>query len=115
MNNHQTIPLTELLWYRYFMKNQSEQQSENGGFPNFGRTAIAGLKKYRRGKHHDLLLKIMEDLRKSQSGFAVKIPLASLGGVTVLNLRSAIVRAASKEEISVATSSDNEYFYVWKA
>lgn len=94
------------------MKKRGEQPSE--GFPNFGRTLIAGLKKSRKGKHFDLLLKIMEDLRKSQSGFAVKIPLARIGSVSVLNLRSAIVRAASKENIRVATSSDNEYFFVWK-
>jgi hypothetical protein len=97
------------------MKKRGEKLSENTGFPNFGRTLIAGLKKSRKGKHYGLLLNIMEDLRKSQSGFAVKVPLAGLGGVSVLNLRSAIVRASSKEKIRVATSSDNEYFYVWKA
>lgn len=89
--------------------------SGNDGFPNYGRTAISGLKKSRKGKHHSLLAKIMEDLRKSQSGFAVTIPLASIGEVSVLSLRSAIVRAASKENISVATSSDDGNFYVWKA
>jgi len=88
--------------------------SKNEGFPNYGRTPIAGLKKSRKGKHHELLLKIMEDLRKSQSGFAVRIPLANID-VSVLNLRSAIGRAASKEKISVATSSDDVNFYVWKA
>ena len=97
------------------MKKRSEQTLEKGGFPNYGRTRISGLKKNRKGKHHNLLLKIMEDLRKSQSGFAVEIPLASIAGVSVLNLRSAIVRAAAKEKISVATSSDDENFYVWRA
>lgn len=96
------------------MKKRDEQPSENG-FPNYGRTAISGLKKSRKGKHHSLLLKIMEDLRKSQSGFAVRIPLASIGDVSVLNLRSAITRAALKENISVSTCSDDENFYVWKA
>lgn len=89
--------------------------SGNDGFPNYGRTAISGLKKSRKGKHHSLLAKIMEDLRKSQSGFAVTIPLSSIGEVSVLSLRSAIIRAASKENISVATSSDDGNFYVWKA
>ncbi|HKV80805.1 MAG TPA: hypothetical protein VJP02_21830 [Candidatus Sulfotelmatobacter sp.] len=96
------------------MKKRGEQPSENGGFPNFGRTLIGGLRRSRKGKHYDLLLKIMEDLRESQTGFAVKIPLASLG-IPVLNLRSAIVRAASKEKIRIASSSDDEHFYVWKA
>ena len=96
------------------MKKRGEEPLENSGFPNFGRTLISGLKKSRKGKHYDLLRKIMQDLRKSQSGFAVKIPLASLDGVSVLNLRSAIVRATSKEKTRIATSSDDEYFYVWK-
>jgi len=31
-----------------------------------------------------------------------------------VNLRSVIVRTAAKENIRVATSSDDEYFYVWR-
>lgn len=96
------------------MKKRGEKPSESSGFPNYGRTLISGLGKSRKGKHHELILKIMEDLRKSQSGFAVTIPLASTDGVSVLNLRSAIVRAASKDKISVTTSSDDEHFFVWR-
>lgn len=83
-------------------------------YPNYGRVAIGGLKKSRKGKHHDMLKDIMEDLRDSAPGFAVKIPLAGTNEVSVLNLRSAIVRAAAREKISIATSSDDENFYVWK-
>ncbi|HKU24181.1 MAG TPA: hypothetical protein VJQ54_01850 [Candidatus Sulfotelmatobacter sp.] len=97
------------------MKNHPKAPAQGGGFPNYGRTLISGLKKSRKGKHHDLLFKIMEDLRNSQSGLAVTVPLASIDGVSVLNLRSAIVRAASKEKIHVATASDTDHFYVWKA
>lgn len=96
------------------VKKRNEQPSQKGRFPNYGRTPIAQLKKSRKGKHHNLLLKIMEDLHKSQTGFAVTIPLRTIGGVSVLNLRSAIVRAASKARIRVATSSDDENFYVWR-
>jgi hypothetical protein len=97
------------------MNKIGDGMARNGGFPNFDRTPISGLKKSRKGKHHGLLLKIMEDLRKARPGFAVMVPLANIGGVSVLNLRSAIVRAAAKEKINVATSSDNENFYVWRA
>ena len=96
------------------VKKSDEQSSQKSGYPNYGRTPISGLKKSSKGKHHSLLLKIMEDVHKSQSGFAVTIPLARIGGVSVLNLRSAIVRAASKAKISVATSSDDDNFYVWR-
>jgi hypothetical protein len=101
------------VWYTYRMAKSGKQPSE--GFPNYGRTSVAGLKKFRKGKHYDLLLRILEDLRHARSGFAVTIPLAKIGDVSVLNLRSAIVRAASKEKIGVATSSDDENFYVWKS
>ena len=87
---------------------------KDGTFPNYGRTLISELRKSRKGKHHNLLFRIMEDLRGARSGFAVTIPLAGIGGVSVLNLRSAIVRAATKEKVSVATSSDDENFYVWR-
>jgi hypothetical protein len=85
------------------------------GYPNYRRTPIGHLKKSRKGKHHALLARILEDLRNAVPGFALCVPLTSIAGVSVLNLRSAIVRAAAKENISVSTSSDDEQFYVWKA
>jgi hypothetical protein len=96
------------------MIKSDSNMPQDEGFPNYDKTLISALKKSRKGKHHELLLKVMEDLRKSQSGFAVKVPLADIGGVSVLNLRSAIVRAAAKEKMRVATSSDDGHFYVWK-
>jgi hypothetical protein len=82
--------------------------------PNYERTLISGLKKSRKGKHHELMGRIMEDLKMSAPSYAVRIPWSSIKEVSVLNLRSAIVRAAHKEGISVSTSSDDENFYVWK-
>jgi hypothetical protein len=79
---------------------------------NFNTTSIADLKKSRKGKHHNLMLKIMEDLRNAQSGFAVEIPLAILDGVSVLNIRSAMIRAAAKEGMKIRTSSDDKNFCV---
>jgi hypothetical protein len=88
---------------------------QENGYPNYGRVLIAGLKKSRKGKHHELMGKIMEDLKKSAPSYAVRIPLPSIEGISVLNLRSAIVRAAKKGGFSVSTSSDDQNFYVWKA
>ena len=84
-------------------------------YPNYGRSLISGLKKSRKGKHHELMGGIMEDLIKSTPNYAVRVPLSSIEGVSILNLRSAIVRAARKLGIRVSTSSDDENFYVWKA
>jgi hypothetical protein len=89
-------------------------KTENG-YPNYARTLVSRLKRSRKGKHHELMGRIMEDLKKSPPTFAVCVPLSSVKGVSVLNLRSAIVRVAHKAGIRVSTSSDNENFYVWKA
>lgn len=94
------------------MKDRQRRSEEKR--PNYSRVPISTLKKSRKGKHHGLIEGIMEDLRGVERGFAVKIPLASTDGVSVLNLRSAITRAAAKEDIHIATSADDENFYVWK-
>lgn len=88
---------------------------KDNGYPNYGRALISGLKKSRKGKHHELMRKIMEDLIKSSPNYAVRVPLSRIKGVSVLNLRSAIGRAAARAGIRVSTSSDDENFYVWKA
>jgi hypothetical protein len=82
---------------------------------NYQRVLINDIKRFRKGKHHDLMGKIMQDLRALEPGYAVRIPLTSINDVTVVNLRSAIIRAAAREKIKIITSSDDENFYAWKA
>lgn len=96
-------------------KRRSKRSKGEERFPNYERVRVDTLNKSRKGKHHDLVKGIMEDLRKIESGFAVKVPLASTDGVSVVNLRSAIMRAAAKEDIAVGTSADESHFYLWKA
>jgi hypothetical protein len=91
------------------------KQEKEKTYLNYGTVPISALKKSRKGKHHELLRRIMEDLKKSAPGYAVRIPLSSVKGVSVLNLRSAIVRAANKDGTKVSTSSDEQNFYVWEA
>lgn len=93
----------------------NEKPPKGSRYPNFESVPTTQLKKSRKGKHHDLMRKIMEDLRQSRPGFAVMIPRSSTKGVPILNLRSVIVRTAAKENIRVNTSADDENFYVWKA
>src|SRR5215831_16370493 len=97
------------------VNRMAKGDKKENGYPNYGRTLISGLKTSRKGKHHELMGRIMEDLRKSTPNYAVRVPLSSLEDVSVLNLRSAIVRAAKKEGIRVSTSSDDQNFYIWKA
>lgn len=93
----------------------NKKSQEGSRHPNYERVPTSGLKGSRKGKHHDLMGRIMEDLRQSRPGFAVKIPLSSTKEIPIVNLRSVIVRTAAKENIRVNTSSDDENFYVWRA
>jgi len=97
------------------MKMKKRSRSSGGkGFSHYLSVPVNTLRKSRKGKHHALIAGIMEDLRGLEKGFAVKIPLTSTDGVSVLNLRAAITRAAAKEDIHIATSADEENFYVWR-
>lgn len=68
----------------------------------------------RRGKHHDLVRGIMEELKTLPTASAMKIPLKDLDGVTLENLRSAVHRATTSAQLKVQTSSDQDNFYIWK-
>lgn len=83
--------------------------------PHFGRVRVKDLPNSRRGKHFDLLRKIMEDLTNAPSGSAVRVPLAETGGTGLANLRSAVNRATRAKGLKVETQSDEKYFYVWKS
>jgi hypothetical protein len=69
--------------------------------------------KGRDGKHKQIILQLLSDIAQLQAESALKIPLADLPD-TKENIRSALSRAARQSEIDLATSSDNEFLYVWK-
>ena len=74
---------------------------------------VVNLGNRRRGKHHDLIGGIMQELRGLRGGMALVIPLTEVGGVELANLRSAVHRAASADSITIETQSDEKNFYVW--
>lgn len=80
----------------------------------YRRVEVAGIKKGRRGKHHDLVEGILRELKMLSSGSAMKIPLADVGGIGLANLRSAVHRAATAEELVIETLADEKNLYVWK-
>ncbi len=82
---------------------------------NFGRVRVKDLPNGRRGKHFDLLSKILEDLTNVPPGSAVKVPLEETGGIGLANLRSAVNRSTRANGLKVETQSDEKYFYVWKS
>jgi hypothetical protein len=81
---------------------------------NYDRVILANVQRNRRGKHHDLIQGIFRDLETLPNGSAIKIPLASVDGITLANLRSAVHRASISRSLDVETLSDEENFYLWK-
>ena len=69
----------------------------------------------RKGKHRKAVADILGDLSKLSAQQAVKIPLSSLNGEKMQNLRSALNRVTREKNIPVETSSDEKYLYVWRA
>jgi hypothetical protein len=80
----------------------------------YERVPMSTLPQGRRGKHHELVQGILQDLKSLPAASAMKIPLRDLGGVTLANLRSAVHRATMSRKVSIETSSDEHHFYIWK-
>jgi len=75
---------------------------------------INGLDKTRRGKHYDLVLGILQQLRTLPPGSAMEIPLADVGGIGLANLRSTVHRTSTSHELEIETLADEKNFYVWR-
>jgi hypothetical protein len=69
----------------------------------------------RKGKHRKAVSDILGDLAKLKPRQAIKVPLSSLNGEKMQNLRSALNRVTREKNIPVETSSDEKYLYVWRA
>jgi len=67
----------------------------------------------RNGKHKEIVTQLLSDIAQLAPGSALKVPLADLPD-TKENIRSALNRATRERQIEVATSSDDEHFYIWK-
>jgi hypothetical protein len=74
---------------------------------------VDGLPNGRRGKHWDLTEGIVRELKATKEGMALIVPLASVGGVELANLRSAVHRAATADNLEIETQADEKNFYVW--
>jgi len=73
----------------------------------------ANVPKGRDGKHKEIITQLLSDIARLAPGAALKIPLAELPD-TKQNIRSALSRAASQKNIDLATSSNDEFLFVWK-
>jgi hypothetical protein len=73
----------------------------------------ADVPKGRDGKHKKVVVQLLSDLSQLEPGSALKIPLSELPD-SKENIRSALSRATKQQGIEIATSSDEDFLYVWK-
>lgn len=69
--------------------------------------------KGRDGKHKEIITQLLSDIAQLPTDSALKIPLAELPD-SKENVRSALSRAARQQKINLATSSNDEFLFVWK-
>ena len=85
---------------------QNEQQ-----FESIERSAVPT---DRKSKHHQIVEKILREVGGLKTKRALRIPRSALGGAKIENIRAALSRASGKSKIELATSVDDDYFYVWR-
>ena len=68
--------------------------------------------KGRDGKHKTIIELLLNDISQLKKGSALKVPLSALPD-TKENIRAALSRATKQLGIDVATSSDDQFLYVW--
>lgn len=81
---------------------------------NFANRLIASIPHGRKGKHNVIVAKILSDLERLDMETAILVPLDDMSGEKMANVRSALNRATRQKNISVATSADDKFFYVWR-
>ena len=87
----------------------------NGNDTHYAAMNRSDVPQGRKGKHRKAVGDILGDLTKLNDQQAIKIPLSSLNGEKMQNLRSALNRVTRERNIPVETSSDEKYLYVWLA
>ncbi len=94
-------------------KDRKGNHSGNGKM-HFGSVLRSDVPSGHKGKHRELVGQILEDLARLRVDAALRIPLERLNGEKIQNLRSALNREMHAQKITLATKSDDKYFYVWR-
>ena len=81
---------------------------------NFSSGLISTIPHGRKGKHSLIVSMILDDLARLDPEKAVLVPLGSLDGEKMENVRSALNRATRQRKMPVATATDEKYLYVWR-
>jgi hypothetical protein len=94
-------------------RNGNGKGNGNGNDTHYASMNQSDVPQGRKGKHRKAVSDILGDLTKLNPQQAIKIPLSSLNGEKMQNLRSALNRVTREKNIPVETSSDEKYLYVW--
>jgi hypothetical protein len=86
---------------------------EEARSPVFESILQVDVPKGRDGKHKRIIQQLLEGIDSLQNGSALKIALSELPD-TKENIRSALSRATRQRNVDIATSSDENFLYVWK-
>ena len=97
------------------MKGGAMGRNGNGRELHFSAVDQSDVPQGRKGKHRKAVSDILGDLARLSPQQAVRVPLSSLNGEKMQNLRSALNRVTREKKIAVVTSSDDKYLYVWRA
>lgn len=79
----------------------------------FKRIRLTDLRQGRRGKYHDVVVPIVEEIRTLPDGQAIEIPRSAFD-LELVDLRSALVKAALSRGLKIATYSDDTTLFAWK-
>jgi hypothetical protein len=79
----------------------------------FHSIAQVDVPKGRDGKHKKMIILLLGDIAQLSAGSVLKIPLFELPD-TKENIRAALSRAAAQKKLSIATSSNSDFLFVWK-
>jgi hypothetical protein len=94
----------------------SDSSTDSPHDPNgmrFKSVLQADVPKGRDGKHKRIITQLLSDLERLPAGSALKIPLSELPD-SKENIRSALSRAAALHKLPIATSSNENFLFVWK-
>ena len=99
----------------HIISSNGHNGTEKVARPNFASGLVSTIPHGRKGKHSLIVSMILDDLARLDPEKAVLVPLDSLDGEKMENVRSALNRATRQRKMLVATATDEKYFYVWRA
>ncbi len=96
------------------LRMREPSMGRNGNDSHYAAVNRSEVPQGRKGKHRKAVADILADISRLKAQQAVKIPLSSLNGEKMQNLRSALNRVTREKNIPVETSSDEQFLYVWR-